>query len=218
MTTPSSPEGPEHVAVRYEKRGYGCLVGTAGAALVVVVFLLARPAPTVACAGCPIPLGDVVKESSAMFVATSDGRVAGRTYRLTVDVILKGAVPASVTYRTVPAEPVMPPGSRWIIVVYPAGMSLLRAGVVHEPWDQAWPVAPDGRIDLPGLVVAPATLTAFLAWFGLPATSTVPVSTPSGPPVTVMLGGLALAALVAGWLWPRHLPLSDIRTADIQQP
>jgi hypothetical protein len=170
---------------------------------VVVVFLLARPAPTVACAGCPMTLSDVVKESSALFVATSDGPLAGRTYHLRVDTILKGAVPASVTYSAVPAEPVMPRGSRWIVVVYPAGMSSLRAGVVHEPWDQAWPVAPDGRIDLPGLVVAPATLTAFLAWFGLPATSTEPVSTPSGPPVTVMLGGLAAAALFSGRLWPR---------------
>jgi hypothetical protein len=138
-----------------------------------------------------------------MFAATSDGTLAGRSYRLTVDTILKGAAPASVTYRAVPAEPVMPLGSRLIIVVYPAGMSALRAGVAHEPWDQAWPVEPDGRIDLPGLVVAPATLTAFLAWFGLPVTSTEPVSTPSGPPVTVMLGGLAAAALLAGWLWPR---------------
>lgn len=149
-------------------------------------------------------LSDVVKESGALFVATSDGPLAGRTYRLTVDVILKGAVPASVTYHAVPAEPAMPPGSRWIIVVYPAGMSALRTGMVHEPWDQAWPVAPDGRIDLPGLVVAPATLTAFLAWFGLPATSTEPVPTPSGTPFTVMLGGLAVAALFAAWLWPRH--------------
>jgi hypothetical protein len=211
-------ERPEHVAVRHEKRGYRRLVGATGAALVVAVLLLARPAPTVACAGCPIPLSDVVKESGALFVATSDGPLAGRTYRLTVDVILKGAVPGSVTYRAVPAEPAMPRGSRWIIVVYPAGMSALRTGMVHEPWDQAWPVASDGRIDLPGLVVAPATLTAFLAWFGLPATSTEPVSTRSGPPVTVILGGVAAAAFFAAWRWPRHLPLSDIRTSDVQQP
>jgi hypothetical protein len=191
------------VTVRCEGSGYRRLVGAAGAALVSVVFLLARPAPTVACAACPMTLSDVVKESSAVFVATSDGQVAGRSYRLTVNVILKGALPASVTYRAVPAEPAMPRGSRWIIVVYPAGMSALRAGAVHEPWDQAWPVASDGRIDLPGLVVAPATLTAFLGWFGLPATSTEPVSTPSGLPVAVMLGGLAVAALFSAWRWPR---------------
>lgn len=172
------------------------LLGVMGATL-VVALLLARPATVVACTGCPIPLSYVVHGASALFVASSDGQIADRTYRLAVSRVLKGEVPRLVTYHAVPSQPAMPQGSRWIIVIDPVDQAALRTSVLSGRWDSAWFVSSDGRIELPGMVTAPATLPAFLAWFGLPATDAEPVSTESAPPIAafLVLAGIALAFL-----------------------
>lgn len=155
----------------------GIKIGVAIAAFAAVASLgLATPHPANASTGCCVTLSEVVHTSSSLFLSTSEGAISDHAYRLKVGVVLKGAPPPAVIYRAVVGEPAMAPGSRWIIVTYPADGRALRTGVLNGRWDQAWPIAPDGRIGLPALVVAPASLSAFLAWFGLPATNMVGAS------------------------------------------
>ncbi len=185
----------------------GALACLLVAAIAAAVTGLVSPRPASASTGCCVALSDVVQSSSALFVTTSEGAVVDHAYRLTVNDVLKGTPAPALTYRAVPGEPAMPRGSRWIIVIYPADPDALRTGVLNGRWDQAWAVAANGRISLPALVVAPTTLPAFLASFGLPATDTATRTERSGPPTDAFLV-VASAAAALALLLPRRYGLA----------
>jgi hypothetical protein len=170
-----------------------------------IALLLTQPASASACTGCPVSLREVVHDASSLFLATSDGQIGDRSYRLAVTQSLTGAVPPAVTYRAIPGEPDMPAGSRWIIVIYPVDQVALQTGQLDGRWDEAWPVIADGHITLPGMVAAPDTLSSLLAWFGLPATDTDGPSAGSGPsPTSALLLVVSAGAFLPIDTWLRR--------------
>jgi hypothetical protein len=155
----------------------------------VVGWALLVPAPTHACAGCPMPLREAISGADYGVVAVVEHAGADGSRELRVTTVLLGSPRVHLAFGPNPKALDLPEGTRWILF----GVS--RHGL-DRAWTLAWQVLSGGRlVPPPGPPLdAPTTLKAFIRQFAAPATDTVTPQTrhPDGPT------GLALLAVITG--------------------
>jgi hypothetical protein len=166
------------------------------ASTMILALVLASPL-TAASSQQPVTFAQRVAEAKLIALVSVSGD-SNSGFVLTVEKVLKGQASAQLVYPGPQLITALEPGWTEVVIAFDDPVTLdFRAGTI------AWHVASDGRIDpegyqqFPGL---PPTLTAMLAYFAPPATSTEDTSSRQGSGFPLAAALLAISvSLVVAW-------------------